>query len=148
MAEIIKLDDKEAKIGTDDGKVVTVPIKNIGYDNPEVGDKVKLYKDGDNYIVTQEGSSLDGIMGVDAKGNKKINKHLFVWVGAFLLGGFGVDRFLRGQIGTGVCKLLFSWITLGIWPLVDWIIALCKAYGEAFGNVEDITFDPAGRYVK
>ena len=148
MAEILKINDKEAKIGTDDGKVVTVPRKSINYDNPEEGDKVKIYKDGENYIVTKDGSALDGILETDAKGNKRINKHLFVWVGTFLLGYLGVDRFLRGQIGTGVCKLLFSWLTLGIWELVDWIIALTKAYGSAYGDAEYIIFDADGNYTK
>jgi len=27
------------------------------------------------------------------------NKHVFVWVFTFLLGGFGIDRFTRGQVG-------------------------------------------------
>ncbi|MBY5035204.1 TM2 domain-containing protein [Streptococcus gallolyticus] len=34
-------------------------------------------------------------------------------------GGLGIDRFYIGQIGLGVCKLLFGWLTFGIWPLVD-----------------------------
>ena len=148
MAEIIKLTEKEVKIGTDEGKIVTAPLSSINYDGPAEGDKVKIYKDGSNYIVTRDGSALNGVMETDAKGNKKINKHLFVWLGAFFLGGFGVDRFLRGQIGVGVCKLLFNWLTLGIWSLVDWIIAMVKAYGAAYGNVEDLTFDIAGNYVK
>ncbi len=37
---------------------------------------------------------------------KRINKHVFVWVFTFLIGGLGVDRFVRGQIGLGVLKLL------------------------------------------
>ena len=73
---------------------------------------------------------------------------MFVWVGTFLVGGLGVDRFLRGQIGLGVCKLLFSWLTLGIWELVDWIIAMIKAYGYDYGDVENITFDKNGHYTK
>ena len=148
MAEILKINDKEVKIGTDDGEVVTVPLKSINYDNPEEGDRVKLYKDGKEYIVTRDGSSLDGLLNTDAKGNRTINKHLFVWVATFLLGYLGVDRFLRGQIATGVCKILFGWLTLGIWILVDWLIALTKAYGDAYGNVEDITFDAGGNYTK
>lgn len=79
---------------------------------------------------------------------RKINKHIFVWVGCFLFGEFGVDRFLRGQIGLGICKFLFGWLTLGIWPLADWIIGLSKAYGNSYGNVEDITFDANGKYLK
>ena len=59
---------------------------------------------------------------------KTVKKHLFVWLGSFLFGGFGVDRFMRGQIGMGICKLLFNWATFGIWSFVDWIVALVKAY--------------------
>ena len=148
MAEILKIDGNKVKIGTDDGKVVTVPIAAIGYPDPREGDQVKLYKDGNKYIIKKAPSAMDGVYQAEANGTKIINKHIFVWVGTFILGGFGVDRFLRGQIGVGVCKLLFNWLTLGIWSLVDWIIALTKAYGEAYGKVENITFDAAGNYAK
>ena len=148
MAEILKINEKEVKIGTDDGKVVTVPISSINYDDPEEGDKVKLFKDGKEYIVARASSTMDDIIGTDAKGNRRINKHVFVWVGTFLLGNIGLDRFMRGQIGIGVCKILFGWLTFGIWYLVDWIIALTKAYGSAYGNVEDITFDKEGNYTR
>ena len=70
---------------------------------------------------------------------KQINKHVFVWVGTFLFGGIGVDRFMRGQIGLGILKLITVG-GFGIWALVDWIIAMSKAYGTSFGSVEDITF--------
>ncbi len=36
-----------------------------------------------------------------------------------LLGGFGADRFYKGDIGLGVLKLLLCWATLGIWWIVD-----------------------------
>ena len=76
---------------------------------------------------------------------KELNKHLFVWVFAFLLGGLGIDRFMRGQIGIGICKILFNWCTLGIWELVDFIIAAVKAYGgECKG--ENLVFDADGKY--
>jgi predicted RNA-binding Zn-ribbon protein involved in translation (DUF1610 family) len=63
---------------------------------------------------------------------RRINKHFFVWVGTFLFGYFGVDRFLRGQIGFGILKILVDWF--GIWALIDWIIALTKygVQGEEF----------------
>jgi len=72
---------------------------------------------------------------ISESGNvKRINKHFFVWVGTFLLGWFGVDRFLRGQILFGVLKLLIDWFA--IWALIDWIIALTK-YGV---SGEEFTF--------
>ncbi len=79
---------------------------------------------------------------------KRFNKHMFVWVFCFLLGGFGVDRFMRGQIGLGIVKLLFGWITLGLWAFIDWIIALTKAYGGAFGKEEELVFTDGGKYAK
>lgn len=68
------------------------------------------------------------------------DKNIFTWVFCFLLGGFGVDRFVRGQVALGVIKLLFSWATCGIWPFVDWIIALVKAYGNSYGNDNNFVF--------
>ncbi|MCK8617332.1 TM2 domain-containing protein [Fructobacillus sp. M158] len=77
----------------------------------------------------------------------KINKHIFVWIGSFLVGYLGVDRFMRGQIGLGIFKLLIgSWITMGIWPLVDFIIAVVKAY-STYSDTEELTF-LNGKYSK
>lgn len=77
---------------------------------------------------------------------KKINKHIFVWLGNFLFGYLGVDRFMRGQVGLGVAKLLLNWLTLGLWSLIDWIIAIVKAY-SIYSDVEEITFID-GKYSK
>lgn len=145
MAEILNINNNEVKIGTDDGKVITTPIATLNFPNPQVGDKVKVYQDGDSYIIQQDTSNT---ILKDSGDSKQINKHIFVWVGNFLFGGFGVDRFLRGQIGVGICKLLFGWLTLGIWALVDWIISMVKAYGSAYGNTDLITFDEKGHYTK
>ena len=145
MAEILVIEGSKVKIGIEGGKIVTVPIASINYASPKAGDKVKIFKDKEEYIVTKEKTVTDGLVSSDGD-ERVVNKHLFVWVFSFLLGGFGVDRFMRGQIALGVCKLLFSWLTFGIWPLVDWIIALSKAYASG-NNSEDLRFDKAGGYL-
>lgn len=148
MAEILKINETEVKIGTDEGKVITVPIATIAYPDPQEGDKVVVYQDGKSYIVKKAASSTSEFMGTTPDGGKSVNKHLFVWLGTFILGEFGVDRFLRGQIGLGIAKLLLGWLTLGIWPFVDWVVALVKAYGSAYGDTENLTFDAAGHYTR
>lgn len=178
MAKILSINANQYKIGTDNGEVVTVLASNIQYTGAKVGDIVELFKDGDNYIVIKRE--------VPVNGGKKIDKNLFVWLGTFLFGGFGVDRFMRGQVLFGVLKLLlsctsiglacffciefiadvvtnhymslsftssiptlfFCWMSSGIWRLTDWIIALVKAYGGAFGDSSFAIFDSKGKYIK
>ena len=77
---------------------------------------------------------------------RRINKHIFTWVFSFYLGIFGVDRFVRGQVGLGVFKLL-TFGGFGFWYLVDWVIAIAKSYGGGYNGMQDLLFDHKGRYI-
>lgn len=153
MSEILKINGSEVKIGEDNGEVVTVPIASLQFSNPQVGDKVEVYRDGKEYIVKLEKECEPK---GDESGERVINKHVFVWVGNFLFGSFGIDRFMRGQIGLGVLKLVLctiGWVTIvggiagWVWKTIDWIISMVKAYGSAYGSTELITFDENGNYI-
>jgi predicted RNA-binding Zn-ribbon protein involved in translation (DUF1610 family) len=53
---------------------------------------------------------------------------------SIFLGGFGVDRFYVGKIGTGILKL----VTLGgfgVWWLIDLIIIAISKFTDSDGNV-------------
>lgn len=74
---------------------------------------------------------------------KRINKVVYILL-SFFLGALGVHRFARGQIGLGIFMLILgSWITAGIWPLVDFIIGIVKLSDYAG---DDFIFDSNGNW--
>src|SRR3990167_8718865 len=105
MSEILAIKDGTVKIGEDNGTVSEVPIASLHFSNPIVGDKVRLYKDGDNFIVKREETVTSSIITNDGD-RRKVNKILYILL-TFFLGFLGVHRFLRGQIGLGIVMILF-----------------------------------------
>ena len=53
---------------------------------------------------------------------------------AFFLGEFGAHRFYLGKIGTAIA-MLFTLGGLGIWALVDFIMAVAGAMKDKEGKV-------------
>jgi len=77
---------------------------------------------------------------------KRINKHVHTWVGTFLFGGLGVDRFMRGQIKFGIIKLIICFFPIlldmrrvSISGLLLFFTVLDRAW-SLFGNIKTIMF--------
>lgn len=85
--------------------------------------------------------TVDAMYGAD---RRSVSKVLYVLM-AFFFGALGVHRFLRGQVGLGILMIFVAWLTLGIWPLVDFIISLVKL--SSYPG-ENYVFTPDGRWVR
>ena len=57
---------------------------------------------------------------------------------SIFLGGLGVDRFMIGDVGLGVGKLLLGAFTCGIWPLIDIFVSYKKAKEKNFQTIMTI----------
>lgn len=159
MGEIIKIEIDSLVVGMDDGSVVRVNLSDVNF-LPQIGDRVKVFKDDKGYLVSkikeenivEKGSTPDYDFGKNVPDDrskvtnnyyintsipnkKKVNKLAYVLL-AFFLGGFGGHKFYSGKIGTGILYLIFSRTFIpAIIAFVEFIIALTKPsdeYGEIY----------------
>lgn len=72
--------------------------------------KVKLFKEALN--------KADDVVFEEVLGTKVKSPKATVLFAIFL-GWLGIDRYYSGDVGRGVTKFLFGWLTLGIWPFAD-----------------------------
>jgi TM2 domain-containing membrane protein YozV len=55
-----------------------------------------------------------------------------------LVGGhFGIDRFLIGDTGLGVAKLLTCG-GLGVWTIIDWFLIMCRTREVNFERLQQV----------
>lgn len=123
MATIIYIDKKTVKI-LNDGEHLILPFSTVKYKNPRVGDDVLLINSKDGYIVLS-GEERESTPLLSDSYHVSINKYWYIIITGFL-GVFGVHRFIRRQIGLSIAMLLVAWVTLGLWPLVDFVISIIK----------------------
>lgn len=147
MGEIIKIEADSVVVGLNDGSVVRVNLSDVDF-IPEIGDKVRTFKDGDGYLVSKlkEDKTQDNMIGaitMDGNGNvtnnyynqgRPVNKLGYVLL-AFFLGGIGAHKFYAGKTGAGIVYLIFCWTFIpGIIAFIEFIIGLTKPADE-FGNI-------------
>ena len=76
-----------------------------------------------------------GQFGVDQNGQPLSDKSkLVAGLLQLFLGTFGIGRFYLGYTGLGVAMLLVSWLTFGIWPLIDAILILVGRVPDSQGR--------------
>lgn len=129
-----KIDNVKNALDLNDNDLLNIGISILG-DRKKILSLIEAKR-----TALERGNTLLKNVGKDEA--KRINKNIFVWVGTFLFGSFGVDRFLRGQILVGIVKLLTLGLG-GIWTLIDFIYALTM-YSK---YKEEFVFDTDGDYV-
>ena len=65
----------------------------------------------------------------------KLHNPTSVLLFSIFLGGLGIDRFIIGDTGLGVGKLLVGGLTFGIWPFIDIFFSHKKAREKNFNSV-------------
>ncbi len=96
--------------------------------------KSKYFKSGDLMYIKQKLATMDEDQIILISNLDYVNPTTNLVV-SLLVGGLGIDRFLIGQVGLGVLKLV-TLGGLGVWTIVDWfqISGLTKKYNFKLFN--------------
>lgn len=89
MKQIIKIEDNNVFIGTETNEIIRTVLSAVSYENPQVGDNVEVYKNGDDILVVKaddETVSSNEQPVKDSKGNinyipKKPGKKKWIFIG-------------------------------------------------------------------
>lgn len=99
-------------------------------ENNKVNAYLSQYKDSipkDKMVVLKNSLAKADESSEDALAMVKLKNPIVILLMSIFLGAIGVDRFMVGDVGIGICKLLFGWLTFGIWPLIDIFLCYKKA---------------------
>lgn len=144
--KVIQIQGGTVYIGKDDGTFQTLPLTAFSF-VPSVGDKVEIYSNGQQTIVSRKTNPSTGSQNPQNsyqnalyKQTTYIDPHVVnkvvYCVLAFLLGGLGVHKFYAGRIWKGILYILFCWTGIpSIIALIEFIMALCKP-ADANGNIQ------------
>ena len=89
-------------------------------------EKMPLLK---NSLANADDKTVDAILCAD------LHNPTHILLFSIFLGGFCVDRFMIGDIGLGVAKLLLGWLTCGLWPLIDIFLSYKRAKDKNFNKI-------------
>ena len=64
----------------------------------------------------------------------QFNDPVILLVVSLFFGSLGIDRFLLGQIGLGILKLI-TFGGLGLWTIIDWFIIMGKTKNHNFNKL-------------
>lgn len=116
MSKIININGKVVKIGDDNGKIITVPITDLTFSNPKVGDQVEVYKDKNDVIVNLSKTK----MAMPSLKKPNVSKKLLVVIGCIV-----------GAIVLVVCAIKF------IPLMLDEDLRTESTYPEYYANLKE-----------
>ncbi len=117
------------KIGKPNSNAPESTIDKIGFTSARIANDVGVFQKINSYFVRKLHPAINSSRDQDASETnpgreKSINKFAYILI-TFFFAGFGVNRFMRGQIAVGIVWLITGGI-FGIGHIVDFIISLVK----------------------